>query len=659
LDIKIDGNPYDDYNFLNIEWTQELLKPNEFKFVMQKKNFHKEEDDVSFKIAKELIGKTIACKIQTQRFDEKAEQKNEEMEFEGIVFNIEVSRSDMTAEVLIRVTAYSPDYLLMDNKQTHSSINKTLNTIVEETVAPYNFKKQINPRFTDDIPYCVQYNESHYDFLVRLARRYGEWLYYDGKELVFGKLKEALPALELFARTDILSYRHSAKITHDKFRHVYYDYLKYERTIKKTEQVDTSSGDGLFIQELKAQSQALYKKETWQNLHSAVLENNPADVGEISVKAQFLGDKAEMSVCSGATVRTDLQIGKRFKIKDFYDKSNNRTGTFDHEELFVYKVTHKAQSNGYYENVFSAISGKCEYPPYHDSDVYPVAPTQIGFVKDNRDPEKLGRVRVLLNWNPDEEERWTPWIRISQPHGGFNKGFYYIPEITEEVMVGFENGNAEKPYVIGSVYDGEQHPDKGKWYSDTNDIKAIRTRNGHTIEIHDQNDDGFIRIYDNEKDTYVLTFSTDKKLIRLESKGNIELFADADIVMQAGNDIRMLAGNDMKSVANKNMTESAGENLSITVGASADITIGNNLSIKTGSDAMIESGNNLTLQVANDLVNRVDNDCISAIQGDQNTKIDGNRNEHIMGNIEQKADGLTKIDAGASLDLFATKVNIN
>jgi hypothetical protein len=101
---------------------------------------------------------------------------------------------------------------------------------------------------------------------------------------------------------------------------------------------------------------------------------------------------------------------------------------------------------------------------------------------------------------------------------------------------------------VGTLWHGQQLPDE-KWPTDSNDVKAIRTRNGHTIEIHDEGDDGFIRIYDYKKENYILTFSTDSKLIKLESTGNIEIYAKKDIIMEAGENIFQHAGKNFEARA--------------------------------------------------------------------------------------------------------------
>jgi len=574
IKITIGGKSYhDDYNFLNIECKQELLKPNEFRFTMQKRNSFKMLSDVQFDFPKQLIGKEVKCVIITERFNEEAMRKSEEFEFNGIIFDIGVSRKELIADILIHVTAYSYDYLLMDNKHCRAYKKRSLQVLVEATIAPYDFPKIIKPKFTTEIPYSVQYQETNYEYLVRLARRYGEWLYNDGKEFVFGKMKDLGDSLELYATTDILNYRYDGKITHDKFTHYCLDVFKDPAFMKKTpNEVDTSLSNGLFTDELKEQSKALYKKETLQVLHCAIPEENESDELEVSVKAQYMGDKAEISVCSGASVRADMRIGTYFIIRDFYDKNNNKTDPFDHDDLVVIQITHKFEQNGFYENEFKAISGECEYPPYHNSDVFPVAHSQIGIVADNKDPEKLGRVSVGFPWQGKSfTENTSPWIQVVPPYicNDSEKGFYFIPEIDEIVMVGFVHGNAEKPFVIGSIRDSIKVPDKKKWYSDTNDVKAIRTRNGHTIEFHDKGKGGCIRIY---------------------SPGNIELYAGYDIIMKAKHNIIQKADNDIEMEAKNDIIIEAENNFYASGKTSAYLNSPNIAQVQSESEANLTSG---------------------------------------------------------------------
>ena len=611
IEIKIDGKEYKEYNFLNIKLVQELLNPNELRFTMQKKSYVETQETGALDTSKEFLGAKVSCHIQTARFDERAEQQNEILEFKGMINKVHIYRKEMDAEQLIDVIAYSTDFLLKDHPHCYSYEDMGLKDIVAKTLEPYSIPNEIDPQTIDTIPYTVQYNETNYQFLVRLAQRYGEWMYHSGEKWIFGKVKKK-DTLKLYAKTDVLNYRYEAGLFHHAVAHTHANYLIPEILGKSDKDFPdlTSSGFHTLTDACKEKSGALFTKETVQHLHGAHPEISETDELEVSVKNQLFGEKATQTVCSGTSVRADLVLGSCIKIQDG-------------EELLVYRLVHTADVDGNYRNEFTAISANSGYPPYYNSSAYPVAPAQSAIVTDNRDPEKIGRVRVAFSWQR-KESLTTPWIRIAQPHGGPNSGFYFIPEINAEVMVDFENGNAEKPYIVGSMYNGEQRPD-GRWFADTNDIKAIRTRNGHTIEIRDDGDDGFIKIYDNEKNNYVLTFSTDEKLIKLEAKGNIELYADKNIIIAAGENIAINAGNNM------------------------DTSVGNNDTLYVSSNQTIEIGANKEEDIAEKYQLTAE-----TIREEATGKLEIYGDE-----IEQRAGSTLKFDGGKTLDLYAKNIRMN
>ncbi len=653
IEIRIDGKTYDKYDFSDMRLTQEIQKPNEFRFLIRKNTLTENENDIRFSLSEELLGKKVDYFLRTIRDHETGKTYNDTLEFTGIIFNVNAHRSNMKADMLVEVIAYSPDYLLFDNPHCYSYQNENLKSIVSKILEPYDIPVQSNSRMEDEIPYIVQYNETNYAFLSRLALRFGEWLYYNGTELVFGKIKK-FDCLELYPGYDVLNYQYRLDMEHLNFSHACHNYLEYGNP-RNEASAFTSKAMHNMTDIAYDHSKSLYKKETFQHLLNSVPETSPFDETEISVKVQGWGKKAQMMICQGATNRADLRIGSVIQIKEYFETGNRDAASCYHDELLICKIIHSADSNGNYENEFTAIPASCEYPPYTYSDYYPKSDTQRAVVKDNQDPEQLGRVRVQFLWQ-QENDLTTPWIRIAQPHGGDNKGFYFIPEIDEEVMIGFENGNAEKPYVIGTLYHGQQRPGNN-WPNDSNDIKAIRTRNGHTVEIHDVADGGFIRIYDNEKENYILTFSTDEKLIKLESTGNIELYAKNDIIMEAGNNINMKAGVDMNRDAGENITEtagknisnSAGENISISAGNDMDTSVGNNDTLNVGSNQTIDIGANKDETVAEKYQLSAQN-----IHEEASDKMLLYSQTH-----EQKADGEMKLDGGNALDLYASNIKIN
>ena len=689
IKIRIDGKTYDDdYAFSDIRLVQEIQKPNEFRFLMHKHTLAEDSNDIRFSLSKDLLGKSVEFFLSTNRDDENGGAHQDVLEFEGIIFDVNLLRKNLKAGLVIEVIAYSPDYLLFDSPHCYSYENENLESIVSKTLAPYKIQVMNNPLLKDEIPYTVQYNETNYSFISRLASRYGEWLYYNGKELVFGKIKKLNGLDPLHLGYDVVNYQYRLDIEHLKFSNAHHNYLDYGNTQNKATSFTSESMHNM-TDNAYDNSQSLYSKETFQHLHSSAAEESPFDETELSAKVQGLGKKALMMICMGSSNRADLRIGTIFKIKENIISDDKKTSSFDHDELLICKIAHSTDSNGNYENEFTAIPFSCEYPPYTSGDCYPQAGTQRAVVKDNQDPEQLGRVRVQFLWQQEQDDSlMTPWIRITQPHGGDNKGFYFIPEIDEEVMVGFENGNAEKPYVIGTLYHGKQHPGSN-WPNESNDIKAIRTRNGHTVEIHDVAEGGFIRIYDNEKENYILTFSTDEKLIKLESTGNIEMYAKNDIIMEAGNNINMKAGVDINKDAGSNIHETAGTDITMNAGSNISSDAGDNISETAGTDISNSAGSNITtnagenisISAGNDMDTSVGNNDSLYVSSNQTVEIGSNKDESISEKYqlsaqsiraeaedkmliyskthEQKADNSMKLDGGKGLDLYAGNIKIN
>jgi Rhs element Vgr protein len=655
IKIRIDGETFEDYLFSDILLVQKIQKPNELRFLMQKKSLAENEKDIRYSLSEELLGKNVEYFLSTIRDDENGKTYNDVLEFSGIIFNVNILRKNLKAGAVIEVTAYSPDYLLFNNPHCYSYEKETLKNIISKTLEPYNISIQNNPRMTDEIPYMVQYNETDYAFMSRLAFRFGEWLYYNGKELIFGKIEKS-DVLTLHLGYDILHYQYRLDVEHLNFVHAHHNYLDYGNTQKDAYSHTEPSVHNL-TDIVYDTSKSLYSKETFQHLHHSAPEESAFDETELSTQIQGWGKKAQMMVSQGSSNRTDLRIGSIIKIKEYYEKENRETAVCYHDELMICKITHTTDYNGNYENEFTAIPATCEIPPYTYNNCYPKAETQRAVVMDNKDPEQLGRVRVQFLWQKEQDDNLiTPWIRIAQPHGGDNKGFYFIPEIGEEVMVGFENGNAEKPYVIGTLYHGQQHPGEN-WYTDENEVKAIRTRNGHTVEIHDVADGGFIRIYDNEKENYVLTLSTDDQLIRLQSSGNIELYAENDIILDAKNNIKISAGMNLSKEAGENIDETAGkdviigsgENMSINAGNDMDTCVGNNNTLYVSSNQTIEIGANKDEMITEKYQLSVENMLIDASE-----KLKLQSKKH-----EQKADETMKFDGGKGLDLFAKAIKMN
>ena len=653
--IDLDGAKWKLDNFL---LQQRLLSPNTLTFSMRKEPTE-DINETKFSVCKQIIGKEITLALDTDNIEDLSfktnSEKTAEIKFQGVILSAAGSRKGGTYS--IDVEARSHEALLDDNPNCKSFEGMTLNDIINDVIDEYSqeIKPAVNARFNEPIPYCVQYNETNYQFMRRLAQRYGEWLYNDGEQFVFGQLQDQEAVRLKYPSQDIPDYNVDLKMSHVAFRHVTSSYNAYDYTTKdglsEMQRSYNELGDSVFDA-----SAERFTKPTLQNLHSGGFadQDGRETLLNVSTKAQARGEKACMLAYSGKTYCSKLRIGSTLVIVDNFitnDKTNAKSDV-DQDEILITELSHTFSADETYSNCFVGIPAACDYPPYHKTDIYPTAPSCRATVTDNKDPMDLGRVRVQFDWQAEQDESMmTPWLRIAQPYAGGGKGFSFIPEMGEEVMIDFESGNAERPYIKGTLYNGIGNPDP-LWLPESNqnnEIKAIRTRNGHTIEIHDEGNDGYIRIYDNEKENYILTFSTDRKLIMLESTGNIELYAKNDIIMHAGHDITATADNDIFETAHNDMQRVADNDIREHAGNDRNTTIDRNDSLTVSENQFVRIDDNKDEEIAHKL--QITAETIREEARDQ--LLEYSKTHHA------KADNEMALNAGAKIDIKAAIVKTN
>lgn len=143
------------------------------------------------------------------------------------------------------------------------------------------------------------------------------------------------------------------------------------------------------------------------------------------------------------------------------------------ETYRIIEIRHYHDGFEYY-NEFIGIPDLFNASPFIDTEAVPFGEIQSARVMDNNDPKKMGRVRVQFPWQMAKNQM-TPWLRITTLYAGAGKGMYMIPEIGEEVLVAYESNNAEKPFVLGALYNGAE---TSGYATADNDLKVIKTRSG-------------------------------------------------------------------------------------------------------------------------------------------------------------------------------------
>lgn len=211
----------------------------------------------------------------------------------------------------------------------------------------------------------------------------------------------------------------------------------------------------------------------------------------------------------------------------------------------------------------------------------------VGLVTNNQDPDGLGRVKVKFPWLSATEESY--WARVLTPMAGNNRGIYFLPEVNDEVLVAFEQGNMAFPYILGSLWNGIDKP-PGKNDDGKNNQRIIKSRSGHLIILDDTEGAEQIIIQDKTGNNQIMINSKEntmnikvEKDLTIEAKGKI-IFksSENDISLECKNlSIKTQQDYQLEAGANCNITAKSSYKLDAT--SSLDIICSNGVKVNDGS----------------------------------------------------------------------------
>jgi type VI secretion system secreted protein VgrG len=421
---------------------------------------------------------------------------------------------------------------------------------------------QIKPFHKEEITYMCQYGESSFDFINRLSSEYGEWFFYDGTDLCFGRPSKQ-KNIELVYGSNLSSMNYAMQILPSNVDVYSYKSAEDNIIMASLPSVDTTSS--LTKTALK-RSDELYRKPVKQ---PAAIRINDQSQMDVHVKVQK-GKHASTTMLLKATGDSPkVLLGNNVTIK--LSKAAPKKGYDDHGEYLVTKVSHFLTGTGSYKNSMEAIPSANEIIPF--SAAKPVAQTQMAVVTDNNDPKGMGRVRVQMLWQQDTNQK-TDWIRVMTLDAGGtgevskNRGHVFVPEEGDQVLIGFRYNDPSRPFVLGSLF----HGGTAAGGKDKNNIKSIQTRSGHMIEFNDTAGSESITITDKNKNVIILDTNTSS--ITISAPENISITAK-NIDLTAKENISMTAGTDISYSAKENITSSAGENLTEHAGKDATLAAKN------------------------------------------------------------------------------------
>ncbi len=434
-------------------------------------------------------------------------------EFNGVVTDIEAVGVNGDQGTVI-LHGGSPTILLDRNPDMDSFMDYTLSGVVAETIGKTAVPVSLSnsPKLSEIIPYIARHEESSWAFLSRILAAYGEWFYYDGKKLIVGNPMNQEECRVTFD-VELEEVRSAAGMRNLNTRYFHYNVEDKKYYEEKSDKIGNAN---LPMRGAKMASDKVYPTPAKRPVGRDIL--GETDMSNI-VRTKQSREYTKCSVFTGRSNTCGIKIGG---VATIHLPPADDVRFVDLGSFRVLEIHHRVDAEDRYVNTFTGITALTETLP-DDHIVMPHAFQEAAIVIDNADPKNKGRVKVRFPWQSETQS--TNWIQVQTPDAGSsgavpkNRGFFFIPEIDDQVLVGFMHGDPSRPYVMGSLY----HRRTTKGIAPDNNVKTISTKSGISISFNDE--DGSLTLSDK-------TGAGDS--LKIDGAGNIKILAAASIQLTCG-----------------------------------------------------------------------------------------------------------------------------
>ena len=460
--------------------------------------------------------------------------------------------------------------------------------------------------------YCLQYNESDFNFVSRLLEQEGIFWFFTHKEgkhtLVLADDNSAFPPI-----TGEKKVKYQAAASGERETGAI---RSAELRLQATSQAFQSSDYNYEQPKAVLFAQAGEKKGGMHSPHPGGFSEKAQGDALAAWKVNAL--KAQAKRLVGESDCAAFAAGHWFTLTDHDDKALNI-------DWLIVAVSHEYDGERY-RNRFTAIPKATPYRP-QSSTPKPFMHTQTAQVVGKSGEEvwtdKLGRVKVQFPWDREgkNDETSSCWLRVATAWSGNGFGAQFIPRIGQEVVVSFIDGDPDKPLITGCVYNGAN----ALPYA----LPANQTQSG----IKTKSEKGF-----NE--------------LRFDDKKDAELLA-----MQAQKDFQLTVLNDSKTAISHDEIHSVKNDRNCTVeegNESVTLKKGNRtVKIEKGSDTL-EVKDKRSVTVKGDQEHAVDGNETHKVKGDYTLNVDGNLTIKVSGTLTLESGKTLNVKSGAALNASAT-----
>lgn len=474
----------------------------------------------------------------------------------GEVTSIEAEYDLLGAKAVVR--GYDFLHRLSAGRRTRTWTNVTYADVVQEIVDAAHLDAEMESS-GGTLDHVIQGNVSDLDFLYQISQRVGFDISVEDKTLHFKKPTKASSAPAAPGDADI-----------DKPTQLRWGkrLLEFRARMSAVAQVTDVKVRGWNVKNREA-----VIGEAAAETDSTKLKMNPAELAEAVGGGTLVvvdrpvgeqgaaGDMAKAiadQVASAAYEATAVAIGSpELKAGVAVPVSNVEPAlagnwvisSARHEFGSGAYRTHLEFSGRQDRSLHGLVSGGLSVPATRTS----IPGIVIALVTKNDDPDKLGRVKVKYPWMDDKAESF--WARISRPAAGTDAGFLWIPDIDEEVVVGFEQGDLAHPLILGSLWNGQAKMPEALVSSIDNgkvQVHGIVSPAGHKVMFYDKDGDAGIMLITADDKIQISLRQGEKELsitcdgaVKINSTGDLEMKADGAIKIEAGKGLDLKATGKM------------------------------------------------------------------------------------------------------------------
>jgi uncharacterized protein involved in type VI secretion and phage assembly len=216
----------------------------------------------------------------------------------------------------------------------------------------------------------------------------------------------------------------------------------------------------------------------------------------------------------------------------------------------------------------------------------------------------LGRVKVDFPWmaedaeavaiSSEEDRAHSYWARLATLMAGNGRGTYFVPEVGDEVLVAFEHGDPDRPYIIGMLWNAEDIPPEEMDGEGKNDVRSITSRSGHKITLNDSDDEPSITIVD----------QTGENSIFIDSANNaMEIKVAGDLTIDVGGNMCITVQGDVAVDATGNVEANTQGNLEMTATGNGKLESSGPLDVKSSAKVAVEGSGSAEVKGATVTVN--------------------------------------------------------